>query len=620
METLLRNIILEPQTEALAEFAKHNDILDDGITVDCSTLTNHCICATNFEYLHKPDHLLQCFSKRKCFHCQRYKCMNKDHDTVTATTKLILIAAALGKFEILKFLCQSGCSLEAKSGIFELRPLHLSIVHGHFNIFCYLLTQKVDVNAAILSHGTTYSPLMLAVIYKQEDMVRHLLMARDTNVAYRNSLLQSPVMFAVQNNSLELINLLLSAEDNRAVKRKATDSRHRVRVRKRSHHPGALLEALKQDNAAVLKVLLENGCNVDYVFKGYHVHTSALVLSTVRNSCKCLEVLLQSGAKDNTVQGGYTAEEWATLLHWDECIELLRNGETEVQSEKNLFVSKHSVSLGTEESFSSNLPLEECMADVMPSCDNNVKEASQTKNKLSASKHLAAPMISIWGLVQWMDISDTLRRLVDQGHDVNVRDKFGRTSLHLAVEEQSRAGLRTLLQLGANPELTDFCNATPFWHAVFWNKQSMIQELVFANVTLECKAQKDAFKLGVPWQNVQPFSAGSTEKHHKSALYFAVKKNFTSTVRLLLQAGYDIKTENMDKLLVISKDEIRSLLLEYMNQPRSLLELTRNFVRRQCGMKIHKLAEGLDVPIRIKDCLLLRDVVDLKIEPVLVHL
>ena len=213
---------------------------------DCSTLTNHCICATNFEYLHKPDHLLQCFSKRKCFHCQRYKCMNKDHDTVTATTKLILIAAALGKFEILKFLCQSGCSLEAKSGIFELRPLHLSIVHGHFNIFCYLLTQKVDVNAAILSHGTTYSPLMLAVIYKQEDMVRHLLMARDTNVAYRNSLLQSPVMFAVQNNSLELINLLLSAEDNRAVKRKATDSRHRVRVRKRSHHPGALLEALKQ--------------------------------------------------------------------------------------------------------------------------------------------------------------------------------------------------------------------------------------------------------------------------------------------------------------------------------------------------------------------------------------
>ena len=213
---------------------------------DCSTITNHCICATNFEYLHKPDHLIQCLAigKRKCFHCQRYKCMNKAYDTVTASTKLILIAAALGKFELLKYLYQNGCSLESKTGLFELRPLHLAIVHGHFNIFCYLLTQKVDVNAAILSHGTTYSPLMMAVIHKQDDMVKYLLMTKEINVSYRNSLLQSPVMFAVQNNSLDLVNLLLSNEDSRTLKRKASDTRHRIR--RRIHHPGALLEALKQ--------------------------------------------------------------------------------------------------------------------------------------------------------------------------------------------------------------------------------------------------------------------------------------------------------------------------------------------------------------------------------------
>lgn len=213
---------------------------------DCSTLTNHCVCATNFEYLYKPDHLMHCLEKGKCFHCQRYKCMNKDHDTVTAMSKLILVAAALGKFEVLKYLHQHGCSLESKTGIFELRPLHLSIVHGHFNIFCYLMTQKVDVNAVILSHGTTYSPLMLAVINKRYDMVRYLLMAKDINVAYRNSLLQSPVMFAVQNNSLHLVNLLLMAEDRRTRNRKTPSSRHRERMHRRSQHPGALLEALKQ--------------------------------------------------------------------------------------------------------------------------------------------------------------------------------------------------------------------------------------------------------------------------------------------------------------------------------------------------------------------------------------
>ena len=214
---------------------------------DCSTITNHCVCATNFEYLHKPDHLLQCLEKGKCFHCQRYKCMNREHDTVTATTRLILVSAALGKFEILKHLHQNrGCSLESKTGIFELRPLHLCIVHGHFNIFCYLMTQKVDVNAVILSHGTTYSPLMLAVIHKRDDMVRYLLMAKDINVGYRNSLLQSPVMFAVQNDSLHLVNLLLDAEEKKSARRRTTGPRHKGRVRKRTQHPGALLEALKQ--------------------------------------------------------------------------------------------------------------------------------------------------------------------------------------------------------------------------------------------------------------------------------------------------------------------------------------------------------------------------------------
>ena len=108
------------------------------------------------------------------------------------------------------------------------------------------MTQKVDVNAAILSHGTTYSPLMLAVIHKRDDMVRYLLMARDINVGYRNTLLQSPVMFAVQNDSLHLVNLLLDAEDKKSAKRRTTGPRHRGRVRKRTQHPGALLEALKQ--------------------------------------------------------------------------------------------------------------------------------------------------------------------------------------------------------------------------------------------------------------------------------------------------------------------------------------------------------------------------------------
>lgn len=110
---------------------------------DCTTLNNHCVCAENFEYFRKPDHLLQCIRKRKCFHCQRYRAMDRKYESVAASTNLLLIAAALGKFDIFRFLHSVGGCLETKSGIFQLRSLHLAIVNGHFNIFCYLLAQQV---------------------------------------------------------------------------------------------------------------------------------------------------------------------------------------------------------------------------------------------------------------------------------------------------------------------------------------------------------------------------------------------------------------------------------------------------------------------------------------------
>ena len=409
----------------------------------------------------------------------------------------------------------------------------------------------------------------------------------------------------------------------------------------------------------MLTVLLDNGCKADHVFKGYSVQTSALVLSAIRNSFKCLEILLENGAKDEASHG-YTAYTWAKILGWTESLKILQNNEKicigertfeasnavmlgqtgsditthtqndnseETVSSKNCNGSEENVSSkncdGSEETVSSKNcnGSEENVSS--KDCNGNEEFVSSgeytTLRAQYKQQHLPSPIIFIWRFVQWMDISDTLERLIEQGHDVNTQDQYGRTSLHLAVEEQSRSGLRTLLQIGADPELKDSCGATPFWHAVYWNKRSMIQELLFANVTMEIKARKDAIKLGVPWHNLQPISH-NTEKHYKTPIYFAVKRNWILTVSLLLEAGYNLNNENIKELLKHSKDEMRSLLFQHMQQPKSLLDLSRNFVRRHCGLKIHKMLEGLDVPARIKDCLLLRDIVDLKIEPVLVHL
>ena len=368
---------------------------------------------------------------------------------------------------------------------------------------------------------------------------------------------------------------------------------------------------------------MENGCGADYVFKGYHVHVSAIVLCAIRDSVKCLDILLQNGAKDGPARDGYPAHAWSKFLNWTNCMKLLtKKKKSNKNTKKPGCKALESNCPGPDEGKTQAQVAEQ--ADDKDQADDTANcfasGTLQTKNLTVTYQYSVPPIISIWGLVQWMDISDTLRRLVDQGHDVNVRDQYGRTSLHLAVEEQSRSGLRTLLQLGANPELQDACCATPLWHAVYWNKRSMVQELIFANVTMETKAQKDAFKLGAPWQNILAQPANRTAQL-RSPLYIALKRGWKMTAHLLLEAGYDVKDENIDALLEITKDEtFKAALLEHIYQPPTLMDTCRNFVRKRCGLKIHKLMEGLDVPARIKDCLLLRNVVDLKIEPVLVHI
>lgn len=132
---------------------------------------------------------------------------------------------------------------------------------------------QVDVNATVLSHGTTYSPLMLAVKYKQDEMVRHLLMVRGINLAFRNSRLQSPVLFAVQNNDIDLVNLLLSAEGS-SNNNQMTSRRDRLR---NAHHPCAMLETIKHgefyacfvfktkpiDKTVTLQVAMKKHINTD---------------------------------------------------------------------------------------------------------------------------------------------------------------------------------------------------------------------------------------------------------------------------------------------------------------------------------------------------------------------
>ena len=361
------------------------------------------------------------------------------------------------------------------------------------------------------------------------------------------------------------------------------------------------------DNVSVMKALLENGCQADFVFNGYHTQTTALILAAICNSHKCMDLLIDHGADTDAAVNGFTALDWSEHLGWTECIKSLQGAKFKnllqgLESDSDLSSSDTSDDLGhhgndTDINDIADLDTEHC-------------QTSDTESIVPDKRH---PLFEIWCFIQWIDVSEAIKRLVAKGSDVNTRDKYGRTCLHVAVEEQNVNGVRTLLQLGADTELGDVCDASPLWHAVYWNKESMIKELMFANVNLECHAREDAYRIGLPWFDIPEQEEANLA--YRSTLYTAVKKNFSQTVRLFLEAGYRTEKENIEELLLIAKPEVKEMLLHFSSQPSSLFNITRNYIRRKYKKKIHALLNDLDLPLRVKDCLLLRDIVDLKIEP-----
>ena len=335
-------------------------------------------------------------------------------------------------------------------------------------------------------------------------------------------------------------------------------------------------------------------------------------MAAVKNSHCCFKLLISYGADVNTQIEGFSAIDWVEQFAWPECIEALNYGSQrtckDAVDEESFFESCNMNNLLPDGLTVSEMP--NCIPRAYTGSSMENEEKTTNLGLVNNNNELpCSPMIAVWNLVQWLNIDDEIQRLASLGHDVNIQDNYGRTSLHIAVEEQHVYGVRALLQLGANTDIPDMCGATPLWHAVFWNKESMIKELIAANAHLECKANENAYKLGLP-SSENYRDAIRQRELHKTPLYTAVEKNFHETVALLLEAGYNCKEDNLEELVEISRDENKKILVEHLNKPKTLFAATRDSLRRAYGRRIFAITDQYYLPARVKYCLLLKDVLD----------
>jgi hypothetical protein len=138
-----------------------------------------CSCGFNLEYMHL-DPVADMDIVAEQVHQGRCTCVHEGGyttDTGRAATQLMLVAAALGKVEVMDFLRRHKCSLDTATVMCSLRPLHLAARHGHENVLNFLMEHDATIRTAWASSvkETGLTPLMLAVAGNHEHMATELL-------------------------------------------------------------------------------------------------------------------------------------------------------------------------------------------------------------------------------------------------------------------------------------------------------------------------------------------------------------------------------------------------------------------------------------------------------------
>lgn len=128
--------------------------------------------------------------------------------------------------------------------------------------------------------------------------------------------------------------------------------------------------------------------------------------------------------------------------------------------------------------------------------------------------------------------------------DVNAKDNFGQTALHVAVLERNEAMIKILVNKGANIHENNKNNRTPLFHAGISNDPEILELLINKHTDL----------------NHRDKTGGSTILHHVAAY------NYEAACRTLLQKGADpnVKDRRLLTPLFLASDFGNKNILELL--------------------------------------------------------
>ncbi|XP_021372982.1 ankyrin repeat and SOCS box protein 3-like [Mizuhopecten yessoensis] len=558
---ILRCIWHCPEDHAIKKLRQHPKVLKEPFGFEYLKDDKVCVCHHILERLQHNGHifhvnkLCDLILAGSCPHVSEnspVECISR------AGTYFITAAAALGKEDVVRYLMIKGSSLDAKTQVLKLAPIHLALMKNDLNMLYFLLAREVEVNVYCEFSEGRFSPLMLAARDGTEETVNLLLDVPDIRLDFLNQSETGALTCALQNKNSNILDILIRAgvQASKTTLEKAVQMNNASTLEKILKtkpltyfedvwRVQAIHQAVKQGSSKLLKVLFDKGFSLSLssavdraaVVDTMTRHYSPLHVATLNNDAEMVGVLIDGGVSiDSHKIQDYTAYDLAIAMGFDKV--------------KSVIEAK------------AGQPLHSCV------------------------RYQYGPYNALFYL-KGIDRPGMIRQLAAKGYDLDETYQGHTKPIYFAIRSGDHVSLKTLIQLGANPDpqlrkISPGVLDSPLASAVRLGNVEAVKILLSENVRISDQS------------------------------LFCCKD--ASIFRLLVDAGADIRkhTKHWQRLYELARlwkvPSIQRFLDQDFDEPQSLSLLCRDTIRYHFhGKALNSFLDHQHLPGSIRRMLTLED-------------